>query len=247
MSEITTTPSQLLIEKVLAAAMESGYVQKAQTHGQGYKYADDEAITTKFRDAMLSQGVLVFPEEMAVTDLRVFEDANGKAPNVLVTMGGHFTVTDGAATFRVSSLGQGLDRGDKAIYKAMTGFKKYAYRHLVMMATGDDPEQTREDEKPGFRAAVNASISKAADQADVAYAPPAAPVNSDEATTAQKNLLRAKAREAGLTDEERKAVLLAATGKHSFKGLLRSDVDKMLQAIESAAQAKTLTGGEIVG
>lgn len=74
----------------------------------------------------------------------------------------------------------------------------------------------------------------------------AAPVNPDEATTAQKNMLRAKAREAGLSDEERKALLLSATGKHSFKGLLKSDVDKMVQAIESAAQAKSLTGGEVV-
>lgn len=240
MTTAQTTPAQLLVDKVLGAAQESGYVQKSGKHGQGYSFADDESITTKFRDAMLAQGVLVFPEEIEVKHIQVFEDPNGKAPNVLVTIGGHFTVTDGGATFKVSSLGQGLDRGDKAIYKAMTGFKKYAYRHLVMMATGDDPEQAREDEVAGNQAV--------AQPAQKAAAPQAAPAGkATAATQAQKNLIRAKAREAGITDEELKALRLSVTGKHSSKDFTGEDVDKMLAGIESAAQAKALTGGEVVG
>lgn len=242
MTDATTPPTQLLVEKVLGAAQESGYVQKAGKHGQGYNYADDEAITTKFRDAMLGQGVIVFPEEMEVKHLQVLGGEEGKTPNVLVTIGGHFVVTDGAASLKVSSLGQGIDKGDKAIYKAMTGFKKYAYRHLVMMATGDDPEQTRDDEKP---VAAKAAVAQPAQKA--APAQVQSDADPDEATQAQKNMLRAKAREAGLSDDERKAILLSATGKHSFKGLLKSDVDKMVQAIESAAEAKKLTGGEVIG
>lgn len=238
----TTTPAQLLVAKVLGAATESGYVQKASKHGQGYMYADDEAVTTKFRDAMLAQGVLVFPEEMEVKHIQVFEPAEaGKPPNVIVTIGGHFTVTDGAATFKVSSLGQGLDRGDKAIYKAMTGFKKYAYRHLVMMATGDDPEQTREDEVAG----TVRSSAQPASSSNAAVAPPSG--NADKATQAQKNLIRAKAREAGLSDDELKALRLSATGKQSSAQFTRGDVQSMLEAIESAAAAKALVGGEVVG
>lgn len=70
----------------------------------------------------------------------------------------------------------------------------------------------------------------------------------DEASQAQKNLLRAEAAKAGLTDAERKAILVSTTGKHSFKGLLKSEVDPMVTAIASAAEAKRLVpDGQVVG
>jgi len=67
------------------------------------------------------------------------------------------------------------------------------------------------------------------------------------ATQAQKNLIRAKAREAGITDEELKALRLSVTGKHSSKDFTKDDVDAMLAGIESAVEAKRLTGGSVVG
>jgi hypothetical protein len=41
--------------------------------------------------------------------------------------------------------GQGLDPGDKAPYKAMTGALKYALLQSFLLATGDDPEDERTD------------------------------------------------------------------------------------------------------
>ncbi len=41
--------------------------------------------------------------------------------------------------------GQGLDPGDKAPYKAMTGALKYALLQSFLLATGDDPEDERGD------------------------------------------------------------------------------------------------------
>lgn len=68
------------------------------------------------------------------------------------------------------------------------------------------------------------------------------------ATQAQKNLIRAKARESGITDDELKALRLSVTGKHSSKDFTSGDVDAMLEGIKSAAAAKALTGGgEVVG
>lgn len=66
------------------------------------------------------------------------------------------------------------------------------------------------------------------------------------ATQAQKNLIRAKAREAGITDEELGALRLSITGKHSSKEFTSGDVDAMLEGIKSAAAAKALVGGEVV-
>jgi len=39
--------------------------------------------------------------------------------------------------------GEGLDAGDKAPYKAMTGALKYALLQSFLLATGDDPEEER--------------------------------------------------------------------------------------------------------
>lgn len=40
----------------------------------------------------------------------------------------------------VECLGEGQDRADKAIYKAITGARKYAIASLLGLATSDDPE-----------------------------------------------------------------------------------------------------------
>lgn len=87
--------------------------------------------------------------------------------------------------------------------------------------------------------------SQPAQQAAPAQA--AANPNAKLATQAQKNLIRAKAREAGITDEELKALRLSVTGKQSSAQFTSGDVDAMLKGIESAAEAKRLVGGEVVG
>ncbi len=46
---------------------------------------------------------------------------------------------------------------------------------------------------------------------------------------------------------ELKALRLSATGKQSSAQFTKADVDSMLTAIASAAQAKAMTGGEVVG
>jgi len=43
----------------------------------------------------------------------------------------------------VKVAGEGLDAGDKAPYKAMTGALKYALLQSFLLATGDDPEEER--------------------------------------------------------------------------------------------------------
>ncbi len=55
--------------------------------------------------------------------------------------------------------GQGLDAGDKAPYKAMTGALKYALLQSFLLATGDDPEDERMDTRftaPGVDRPISA-------------------------------------------------------------------------------------------
>ena len=54
-----------------------------------------------------------------------------------------FTLTDTDTGFYETSIitGEGMDKGDKAGYKAYTGAVKYYLANTFMVATGDDPER----------------------------------------------------------------------------------------------------------
>ena len=236
-----------LHEKVLAAAKEAGYVQKASRNtAQSYNFAGDEAISAKFRDAMLDQGVLVYPSKIEFESITPIAREGKDTPNVLVHIGGEFTVTDGAEAFTVESLGAGMDVGDKAVYKALTGFKKYAYRMLVMMVTGDDPEAARADEKPPYGSPAlpdSGSQALARDQRAVALKD-GTPV---PATQAQKNLIRAKQHEIGLTDKQLGDLRVKVTGKLTSKDFTNTDIDAMLDALKDPViLAAVVSGGEVV-
>jgi hypothetical protein len=56
-----------------------------------------------------------------------------------------FSDVETAETVTVKVPGEGLDVGDKASYKAMTGALKYALLQSFLLATGDDPEEERLD------------------------------------------------------------------------------------------------------
>ena len=60
-----------------------------------------------------------------------------------------FTLTDVATGYSESSVcyGEGMDKGDKAGYKAFTGAVKYFLANTFLVATGDDPETESQDGK----------------------------------------------------------------------------------------------------
>lgn len=48
----------------------------------------------------------------------------------------------------VVAFGEGTDKGDKALYKAMTGAVKYYFANNFIVATGDDAEKESDDSSP---------------------------------------------------------------------------------------------------
>jgi hypothetical protein len=62
-----------------------------------------------------------------------------------VVMAYTFADVDSGEEIIAKVAGQGLDAGDKAPYKAMTGALKYALLQSFLLATGDDPEDERAD------------------------------------------------------------------------------------------------------
>jgi hypothetical protein len=66
-----------------------------------------------------------------------------------VIMAYTFADVDSSEEVVAKVAGQGLDPGDKAPYKAMTGALKYALLQSFLLATGDDPEDERVDTRSG--------------------------------------------------------------------------------------------------
>lgn len=102
-----------------------------------YHYVTEGDLVGAVRQYLAAANIVMIPD---VTD--VIKD--GELTTVLV----EYTVTDGNEAFTFKSPGTGSDRGDKGLYKAMTGSQKYAIMKLFKIETGDDPESdTRVDER----------------------------------------------------------------------------------------------------
>lgn len=248
--------SAALVQKILAAAADAGYVQKSDRNTQqGYAYAGDEAITEKFRQAFLKQGLLCYPESIEVTDAVQIPRQGKDVPNVLVTLQAQFIVTDGEAQITVASAGQGMDVGDKAVYKALTGLKKYAYRMVVMMVTGDDPEVGREDEATKPRGARNedrSSVALGADGGASGAAASGARAGSvkpqqDSMSDSQRKRIFALGSERGLTKQQLGSVRQLITGKFNSAQMTRTDAGNLIEVLSNEGMTvAALTGGAVV-
>lgn len=231
-----TAQTQALHAKIVEAAKDAGYVQKSSRNtGQGYNFAGDEAITEKFREAFLKNGLLAYPDQVEFANIEILPREGKDTPNVLVHVKGNYVITDGEESIFVQSLGSGIDVGDKAVYKALTGFRKYAFRNAVMMATGDDPEATSAtDEKP-----ASAAKPKAEEKAEE---------TPEQKLARGKRAIFAKQKEVGLSKDGLAALRLSVTGKQSSKQFTIEDVNAMLRAMKDPAQlAAAQAGGEVVG
>jgi ERF superfamily len=125
-----------------------GYIQKRgynERHNYNYVAAADIAGTVG--DALAELGVVVIPRLESIT----YEPhAPGRLDSVRVArviMAYTFTDENSGEEVTAKVAGQGLDAGDKASYKAMTGALKYALLQSFLLATGDDPEDELADSR----------------------------------------------------------------------------------------------------
>lgn len=74
-----------------------------------------------------------------------------------------FTLTDIETGFQktTQSSGEGTDKGDKAVYKAMTGALKYFFANTFIVATGDEAEKESDDSTPTHITKQDADIIRA--------------------------------------------------------------------------------------
>jgi len=124
-----------------------GYVQK-RGHNErfNYSYVTAADIAGAIGDLLAELGVVVIPRLEDIS----YESAVGRGEATRmarVVMAYTFYDVDSGEEIVAKVAGQGLDPGDKAPYKAMTGALKYALLQSFLLATGDDPEDERADSR----------------------------------------------------------------------------------------------------
>ncbi|MGA7871492.1 MAG: ERF family protein [Candidatus Binatus sp.] len=134
-----------LRQKLAEVRRRIGYVQK-RGHNErfNYSYVTAADIAGSVGDILAELGVVVIPRLEDIS----YESAVGRGEATRmarVVMAYTFADVDSGEEVIAKVAGQGLDPGDKAPYKAMTGALKYALLQSFLLATGDDPEDERAD------------------------------------------------------------------------------------------------------
>lgn len=136
-------PAPIGLHAKLAEVMaEVGRVPKrGRNEFHKYDYATEADIVEAVRGALSSRSVSLLPSVKQV--LR-----DGTLTTVLMS----FTFTDGVTgeTTAHDWAGTGDDKGDKGLYKAMTGALKYFLLKTFLLPTGDDPEADDSTDKRAY-------------------------------------------------------------------------------------------------
>jgi hypothetical protein len=132
-----------LRQKLAEVRRRIGYIQK-RGHNErfNYSYVTAADIAGSVGDILSELGVVVIPCLENIT----YESSPGRGETTRmaqVVMAYTFSDVDSGEEIVAKVAGQGLDTGDKAPYKAMTGALKYALLQSFLLATGDDPEDER--------------------------------------------------------------------------------------------------------
>ena len=139
--------------KILSLMQACEYIQKeAENKEQKYKYVPDAAIMRKINPELVKNKIIAIPEFSVISE----KDKPTKSGSVwqFVSVQCVLTLIDAESgeKLTVTSLGSGVDSGDKAVAKAQTMAMKYAWMKLLQVETGDDPEADEQTDKQVFGA-----------------------------------------------------------------------------------------------
>ena len=144
-------PKQLNLRQKLAEVRRRiGYVQKRGFNERNnYSYVTAADLAGAVGDILAELGVVIIPRLESITYEPNPSGRSEVSRAAQVIMAYTFTDVDTGDEITTKVAGQGLDSGDKAPYKAMTGALKYALLQSFLLATGDDPEEDRTNHTSG--------------------------------------------------------------------------------------------------
>lgn len=135
-----------LIPKIMAEIKPIG--KNKQNVQQNYKFRGIDDMYSAVHPAFVKHGVFCAPQVLK-SDSFELDRGDGKiAFRVLLTIAHRFYADDGSFV-EVVTLGEGIDRSDKASNKAMSAAMKYAFIELLSIPTEDIEDSDRESPKAG--------------------------------------------------------------------------------------------------
>lgn len=149
-----------LVQKLAKVRQKFGYVQqRGKNDFHKYSYAKVADMIGPIGDLLAELNVTVQRRRLEVKrEIRSgdsktvvyatvhcdFVFVDGDAPWVPGGRANEVAPASGYSEFAVESYGEGMDTGDKAVYKAFTGAEKYCYRQTFQLATGDEDDAERQ-------------------------------------------------------------------------------------------------------
>lgn len=133
-------PPKNLAAMLAEVGREIGYVQKDGTNTfHKYKYASAESILKKANEALFGRGIAIQSNaELLKYEVGSdFKDARAVVKISLTFIDSHPLAN---RALQVEGIGEGMDKGDKAVAKANTSAIKYALANAFLISWGDDPE-----------------------------------------------------------------------------------------------------------
>ena len=140
------------------ALKEKGILQReGQNTFDRYKYFSEAQYKELFTELMSDHGLeMKFTELDYITFDGSEKQANGRMPRL------EFYLYDIDTGFYETTVitGEGIDKGDKAGYKAYTGALKYYLANTFMVATGDNADDESPDAKMNTKKERRASVKQ---------------------------------------------------------------------------------------
>lgn len=135
-----------LYQRIHSVAKEIGVVEKNGVNSfHRYEYATERDFVDAVRPLLDKHGLVLVPEVIGEPMMTPIGDKGELLTQLLIK----FTLVniDNPNEKEIAIIpGHGQDKGDKGVYKALTGAKKYFLSLTFLIATGDDPEN--DDDKP---------------------------------------------------------------------------------------------------
>lgn len=160
------------IYQALVAAQSK--IQAAGKSGENtydhYSYAMLQDYCNAIREPMKENGLALSVSIDDILDLADRTTSQGKVEHAVRVKLKGILIHSSGETLEYFGWGEGQDRADKAIYKAITGGKKYLIADIFNVPTTDDPEtDSHEDfDKKGSQKPVEAPKAQAAKQGNKA-------------------------------------------------------------------------------
>ena len=142
-------PKLNLLQKLADVVAEVDHVEKSgRNEFQKYNYVKAADVAWLVRKALSKRNIYLVAD---VVGIRNYEIPAREGVMQAVDIHMEFSFHDGDAPetppIVLHSYGTGTDKGDKAVYKAMTGALKYGLRHGFLIPDESDPEGDSDTDK----------------------------------------------------------------------------------------------------